>query len=186
LILFTKQNAPLTLNIDFDIVRDQYQLWKTSFLHEIQDKNMRDLWMRKDKVVSTLVMKTYFISEILANKIEEFLYFYSLMILKVRSEAVCECAASVMKIHIHQNRALDHDSLNDEVLIHWNAPPLHLATQFIEESLDLYFNRLQDKHWLFFKKTEMYRVWSLVRPGSVVLHRLRQQQTVRLPSPQSI
>jgi hypothetical protein len=75
------------------------------------------------------------------------------LVLVIRSEAVCESAASILKQHIHGNRALDHESLDEEVMLHWNAPPLHLADSFIESSSKNYFFRLKDKHWIFFKKS---------------------------------
>ena len=29
--------------------------------------------------------------------------------------------------HIHNNRSLQHSSLDEEVMLHWNAPPIHSA-----------------------------------------------------------
>lgn len=101
--------------------------------------------------------------------------------LKIRSEAVCESAASILKDHIYNNRALRHDNLDNEVLVHWNSPPLHLFDSLIEQSLDDYFMNKKDKNWLFFKKSEQYRPWKILRPGSVVLNRFRNEQLPRLP-----
>ena len=70
-----------------------------------------------------------------------FRIFYILMILKIRSETVCESAASILKRHIEGNRSLQHTSFNDEVMLHWNAPPLHSADLFITSSLNDYFSR---------------------------------------------
>ncbi len=98
-------------------------------------------------------MKTFFTNKDLANGIEQFLHFYSLMVVKIRSETVSESATSVLKQHIHGNRALGHESSYKEVMIHWNAPPLHLADPFIKSSFNNYFFQLKDKHWIFFKKT---------------------------------
>ena len=53
------------------------------------------------------------------------------MILKIRSEAVCGSAASILKDHIHNNRSLRHIFLKDEVFLHRNVPPLRLADKFI-------------------------------------------------------
>ena len=97
-------------------------------------------------------METFFTDKELADDIHEILYFNSLMILKIRSEAVCESASSVLKAHIHNNCSLEHTSLDDEVMIHWNAPPLHAADSFLRNSLDDYFTHTKDKHWLFFLK----------------------------------
>ena len=71
------------------------------------------------------------------------------MIVKVRSEAVCESTSSVLKAHIHNNRSLEHILLDDEVMIHWNVPPLHAADVFLRNSLDDYFIHTKDKHWFF-------------------------------------
>jgi hypothetical protein len=103
--------------------------------------------------------------------------------LKIRSDAVCESAASFLKSHIHSNRSLQHTSLDEEVMLHWNAPPLHSADLFIASSLNDYFSRMKDRQWLFYKKSEKYQVWKLVSPGSVVLNRLRKVQVGRLPEP---
>jgi hypothetical protein len=105
------------------------------------------------------------------------------MILKIRSEVVCESASLILKSYIHNNRSLKHGSLDDEVMIHWNAPPLHASDLFLRSSLDDYFSHTKDKHWLFFKKSEQHKVWKLVSPGSVVLNRLRKVQVGRLPEP---
>ncbi|CAF3503961.1 unnamed protein product [Rotaria socialis] len=74
------------------------------------------------------------------------------MILKVRSEAVCESAASTLKGHIHNNRSLQYDSLDEEVMLHWNAPPMRTADLFIRSSLNDYFSHTKQKQWLFYKK----------------------------------
>jgi hypothetical protein len=97
-------------------------------------------------------MKTFYTNKKLADGIHDFLYFYSLMILKIRSEAVCESAASILKGHIHNNRSLQHSSLDEEVMLHWDATPMHLADLFITSSLDDYFSQKKDRHWLFYKK----------------------------------
>jgi hypothetical protein len=102
--------------------------------------------------------------------------------MKIRSKAVCESAASILKQHIHANTALDHDSLDQEVMLHLNAPALHLADSFIKSSLDRYFSQMKDKQWLFFKKGEQYQIWKLVSPGSVVLNHLRKEPVERVPS----
>jgi len=57
-----------------------------------------------------------------------------------------------LKGYIHNNRSLQHSSLDEEVMIHWNAPPLHAADLFIASSLNDYFSYTKDRQWLFFKK----------------------------------
>jgi hypothetical protein len=54
--------------------------------------------------------------------------------LVIRSEAVCESAASILNQHIHDNGALDHESLDEGVMLHWNAPSLYLADPFGKSS----------------------------------------------------
>jgi hypothetical protein len=68
-------------------------------------------------------------------------------------------AASILKKHTHGNRALDHESLDEEVMVYWNATLLHLSDQFIKSSSNTYFFQLNDKHWIFFRKTEQYRLF---------------------------
>ena len=70
-------------------------------------------------------MKTFYTNTDLSKGINDFLHFYSLMLLKIRSEAICESSTSILKGHIHNNSSLQHKSLDDEVFLHWNAPPLH-------------------------------------------------------------
>ncbi len=73
--------------------------------------------------------------------------------LVIRSEAVCEDAASILNQHIHGNRALDHESLDEGVMFHWNTPSLYLADPFVKSSSsNKYFFQLKDKHWILFKK----------------------------------
>ncbi len=103
------------------------------------------------------------------------------MVVKIRSEAVCKSAASILKQHIHCNRALDHESLDKELMLHWNSPPLHLSDPFIKSCLNNYFFQLKDKYWIFFKMKEQHRVFKLVSVGSVVLNRLRKEQVERIP-----
>ncbi|CAF4879870.1 unnamed protein product [Rotaria sp. Silwood2] len=126
-------------------------------------------------------MKIFYTSRDLSNGISDFLYFHSLMVLKIRTEAICESAASILKGHIHGNRSLNHDSVDSKVMLHWNAPPLHLADSFIKHSLDDYFNSKKEKNWLFYKKSEQYQTWKLISSGSVVLNCLRKKQVPRLP-----
>jgi hypothetical protein len=114
LLDFTK-NTSKHIKIDNILLNDQYlQEWKERCLRELKDKD-------------------------LANGIEQFRHFYCLMVVKIRSEAVCKSAASILKQHIHDNRALDHKSLDKEVMLHWSAPPLHLADPFIKSCLNNYF-----------------------------------------------
>jgi hypothetical protein len=54
------------------------------------------------------------------------------LVFVIRNEAVCESAASILKQQIHGNRVLDRESLDEEVILNWNAPPLHLADPFIK------------------------------------------------------
>src|SRR5579862_8008146 len=104
------------------------------------------------------------------------------MVVNIRSEAVCKSVASILKQHIRGNRALDHESLDKEVMLHWNAPPLHLTDSFIKSCLNNYFSQLKDKHWIFFKKkTEQHHLFKLVSPSLVVLNRLRKEQVERTP-----
>ena len=103
-----------------------------------------------EKIITTKVMKTFYTNKTLANDIHEFLYFYSLMILKVRSEAIFESACSILKGHIHNNHSLQHSSLDKEAMLHWNAPPIHLAHLFIRSSLYDCFNQTKEKQWLSF------------------------------------
>jgi hypothetical protein len=77
-------------------------------------------------------MKTFCKNTSLYEDIHDFLHFYLLIVLKSRIEAVCESAAPILKTHIHNNRGLHHDNLDNEVLVHWNAPPLHSSDSFIE------------------------------------------------------
>ncbi len=185
LIDFTTMNSKY-ININATSVQQQYTEWKKRCVFEIADKDTFDIWTKNGKIITSKVMKIFFTNKSLADGIHEFLYFDSLMILKIRSEAVCESASSILKEHIHNNRSLQHNSLDEEVMIHWNAPPLHTADLFITSSLDDYFSHKKDRQWLFFKKSEQYQVWKLVSPGSVVLNRLRKVQVGRLHEPHDI
>ncbi len=57
-----------------------------------------------------------------------------------------------LKGYIHINRSLQHSSFDEEVMIHWNAPPLHAANLFIASSLNDYFSHTKGRQWLFFFK----------------------------------
>jgi hypothetical protein len=151
LINFTTLNLKY-IKINVTSIQQQYAEWKQSCLLEIADKDTFDIWRTNGKIIATKVMKTFYTNKKLADGIHDFLYFYSLMILKIRSKAVCESTASILKGHIHNNRSLQHSSLDEEVMLHWNAPPMHLADLFITSSLDDYFSQKKDRHWLFYKK----------------------------------
>ena len=125
-------------------------------------------------------MKSFYTSTILSDDINEFLHFYLLMILQIRSEPVCKSVASILKRRIHNNRSLQHDPLDDEVMVHWNAPPLYLADSFVEHPLDDYFRTKKDKNWLFYEKYEQYQTWKFRSPGSLILNRFLNEQVPRL------
>jgi hypothetical protein len=146
------KNCLKHIKIDNILLNDQYLEWKKRCLRELKDKDNWNVWTKDDQISTTKVMKTFFMNKNLANGIEQFLHFYSLMVVKIRSEAVCESVASILKQHIRGNRALDHESLDKEVMLHWNASPLHLADPFIKSCLNNYFSQLKDKHWIFLKK----------------------------------
>ena len=54
--------------------------------------------------------------------------------------------------YIRANRVLDHESLDKEVMLHWNAPLLHLTDTFIKSCLNNYLLQLKNKQWISFKK----------------------------------
>ncbi|CAF3767738.1 unnamed protein product [Rotaria sp. Silwood1] len=180
LIEYTLLNSEY-IQIDGNTIQDQYSEWKRRVLHEIKEKDTLDIWTTNGELITSKVMKSFYTSTDLSDGINDFLYFHSLMVLKIRSEAICESAASILKGHIHGNRSLHHDSLDNEVMLHWNAPPLHLADSFIKHSLDHYFSSKKEKNWLFYKKSEQYQTWKLLSPGSVVLNHLRKKQVPKLP-----
>ena len=108
--------------------------------------------------------------------------FYSLMVVQVRSETVREkSAASILRQHIRGNRAPHHAPLDKQVMLHWNAPPLHPADPFIKSCVNNCFSRLKEKHGIFFKEIEQHRLFKLVSSDSVVLNRLRKEQVERMP-----
>ncbi|CAF4460787.1 unnamed protein product, partial [Rotaria sp. Silwood2] len=152
LIDYTLLNSEYT-QIDENAIQDQSSEWKQRVLHEIKDKETVDIWTTNGELITSKVMKIFYTSRDLSNGISDFLYFHSLMVLKIRTEAICESAASILKGHIHGNRSLNHDSVDSKVMLHWNAPPLHLADSFIKHSLDDYFNSKKEKNWLFYKKS---------------------------------
>lgn len=151
-------------------------------INTIDDGETFIIWSTDGKISTSKVMKSFYTNEGLYDDIGDFLHFYLLMILKIRSEAICESAGSILKGHIHNNRSLQHDNLDNEVLLHWNSPPLHLADSFIGQSLDDYFINKKDRTWLFFRKSEQYQTWKLLHPGSIVLNRFRSKQLPRLPN----
>ncbi|CAF5068881.1 unnamed protein product, partial [Rotaria sp. Silwood1] len=151
LIDFTTLNSKY-VKIDATDIQQQYAEWKQICLLEIEDKDTFDIWTTNGKIITPKVMKTFYSNKKLAHGIHDFLYFYSLMILKIRSEAVGESVSSILKGHIHNNRSLQHTSLDEEVMLHWNTPPLHSADLFITSSLNEYFSHTKDRQWLFYKK----------------------------------
>ena len=180
LIEYTLLNSGY-IQIDGNAIQDQYSKWKRRVLHEIKEEDILDIWTTDGELITSKVKKRFYTSTDLSHDINGFLYFYSLRVLKIRSEAICESAASILKGHIHSNRSLHHDSLDNEVLLHWNALPLHLTDAFIKSSLDDYFNSKKAKNWLFYKKSEQNQTWKLLSPDSVVLNHLRKKQLPRLP-----
>ncbi|CAF3372710.1 unnamed protein product [Rotaria sp. Silwood2] len=180
LIHYTLLNSEHT-QIDGNAIQDQYSEWKRRVLREIKDKETMDILTTNGKLITSKEMKTFYTSRDLSDAIIDFLYFHSLMVLKIRTEAICESAASILKGHIHGNRSLNHDPLDSEVMLHWNAPPLHLADSFIKHSLNDNFSSQKEKNWLFSKKSDQYQIWKLISPDSIVLNRLRKKQVPRLP-----
>jgi hypothetical protein len=73
-----------------------------------------------------------------------------------------------------------HGSLDNEVMLHWNAPPLYFADSFIKHSLDHYFSSKNEKNWLLYKKNEQYQTWKLISPGSIVLNHLRKKTSTKI------
>ena len=146
------KNSSKYIQIDSILLSDQYLEWKKRCLRALKDKKNWNIWTKDDQISTTKVMKAFFTNKDPANGIEQFLHYYSLMIVKIRSEAVCESAASILKQRIRGNRALDNDSSDKEVMLIWNAPLPHLADPFMKLCLNNYFSQLKDKHWIFLKK----------------------------------
>ncbi|CAF1473238.1 unnamed protein product [Adineta ricciae] len=89
LLEFTKNNSK-HIKIDNILLNDQYLEWKKRCLTELNDKENWNVWTKDDRIATTKVMKSFFTNRDLANGIEQFLHLYSLMVVKIRSEAVCD------------------------------------------------------------------------------------------------
>ncbi len=63
-------------------------------------------------------------------------------------------------------------------MLHWNAPPLHLADLFIKHSLDDHFSNKKDKHWLFYKKSEQYQTWKITLQNYQLLPRVDKRAEI--------
>jgi hypothetical protein len=101
--------------------------------------------------------------------------------LVIRSEAACESTASIPIQHIHDNRALDHESLDEGVMLHWNAPSLHLADPFAKaSSSNKHFFQLKDKHWIFFKN-QLEEIFDFLEDSAPM--NLRYLSLVLFPGP---
>jgi hypothetical protein len=61
---------------------------------------------------------------LLAHVEQQIRLFLLTFVLVIRSEAACERAASILKQLIYGNRALDHESLDEEVMLPWNYCPV--------------------------------------------------------------
>ena len=107
-----------SISLDTDMLLNLYVEWKQRCLRELAEEENWIVWTKDEKIESTKVMQSFFTNKDLASGIEHFLHFYALMVVKIRSEAVCESAASILKQHIHGNRPLDHESLDKEVMLH--------------------------------------------------------------------
>ncbi|CAF3155746.1 unnamed protein product [Rotaria sp. Silwood2] len=116
LIDFTVSNSMKLINAP--VIQDQYLEWKQRCLNEIQDTDTFSVWTTNGKTLTSKVMKIFYTNTALSEGINDFLHFSSLMILKIRSEAICESAASILKDHIQNNRSLQHKSLDDKVFLH--------------------------------------------------------------------
>ena len=71
-------------------------------------------------------MNTFSRSRYLANGINDFLYFFSLMVLRIRARTTGESAASILNEHIHSNRSLHHDNLDKGLLLFHYIHPIYL------------------------------------------------------------
>ena len=83
---------------------------------------------------------------------------------------------------MHGNRLLNHDSLDSEIMLHWNAHPLYFADSFVKHALDDYFSSRKEKELvtLYKKKTKQYQTWKLISSDSIVLNRLRKKTSTKI------
>ncbi|CAF1601214.1 unnamed protein product, partial [Didymodactylos carnosus] len=88
LLDYTKNNST-TILLDHDVLHSQYVEWKQRCLLALTEKETRSVWTKDEKIESTKVMQSFFTNTDLASGIEQFLHFYALMVVKIRSEAVC-------------------------------------------------------------------------------------------------
>jgi hypothetical protein len=92
-------------------------------LRELKKKKNWNVWTKHDKISFT--------NEDLSNGIEHFLYFYSRMVVKIRTKAVC---LNPETTHSWQSSSGSWILRLRSDILHKNTLPLHLADPFIKFS----------------------------------------------------
>ena len=59
--------------------------------------------------------------------------------MKTHAEGVAESMGSVMDSHCDKRRGLTIEEMGKETIIYWNGPPVHLADNLGEKSLNRLF-----------------------------------------------
>ena len=73
--------------INESFLQERYLQWKQRCLDGIHDEETFKVWTTDGKIFTSEVMKSFYTNAILSDGINDFLHFYSSMILKIRSEA---------------------------------------------------------------------------------------------------
>ena len=68
---------------------------------------------------------------------------------KTHAEGVVESMGSVMDFHSDKRRGLSIEDVGKESIIHWNGPPVNLASHLGEKSLNRLF---KGRKWHFVTK----------------------------------
>jgi hypothetical protein len=91
-------------------------------------------------------MKIFYTNKKLADGIHEFLYFYSLIILKIRRKVVCESASLLLKGHVHRNRSLQYSSSDEQGMHHYYIQLIYLLQ--VHSTVILVIRKIDNEYFL--------------------------------------
>ena len=91
---------------------------------------------------------------------EEFLNAYLTLALQSHNEAIVESMGSKIQYHARPERNLSRTTLNNEIFVAWQGPPVTACTTLVENALDLRFGTRSAWHFVTSSRKDVLHKWT--------------------------
>ena len=159
------------MNITFDEFFSQYNLLKKRLLESAS--------FSKGTLTTLQILDVFLRDPELYTDIEGILRVCLTLSLQTHNECIVESMCSKVQYHARPERNLARNTLNEEIFVSWQGPPLTESTKLIEHALDLRFGSRQDWHFVTTSRKDKLSKWTRSQVVDRVMR--EEKESIKLP-----